>query len=346
MPQGDICGKQHQLSGHQWVSMFDFAAGFYAVLVDPESRPYTAFYVEGWGYFWYKQMPFGLTGAPSTFAHMTGQHLYDLLVEEVMKLFVDDGGTAADTFSEMMDKLWRIFTRIHEQGLSLSASKSKLFMTTVVFAGMTVGPNGVQPDLSKLMAIVNWKTPETVLNLASFLGLTGWFRDLIKDYAKIEMLLRDLIREVVLPDKYSNTVYQHVMANHTLKNRWEEKHVKAFLKLKGLMTSKPVLQGPKWDGMPFVITSDGSKEACGAVLVQKSTTVLTSSKTVTRLYPIAFMSKRTSRTEEKYKLFLEVLAVPPLFLQKSSHSGGIPVDSGIYTGMFPRICWNCLFVYL
>ena len=31
----------------------------------------------------------------------------------------------------------------------------------------------------------------------------------------------------------------------------------------------------------------------------------------------------------------EVLAVPPLFLQESGHSGGIPVDSGIYTGMFP-----------
>ena len=45
MPQGDIRGKQQQLSGHHWVSTFDFAAGFYAVLVDPESRPYTAFYV-------------------------------------------------------------------------------------------------------------------------------------------------------------------------------------------------------------------------------------------------------------------------------------------------------------
>ena len=114
MPEGDICGKQQWLSGHQWLSMSNFAAGFYAVLVDPESQPYTAFYVEGWGYFWYKWMPFGLTGAPSTFAHMTGQHLYDLLVKEIMELFVYDGGTAADTFSEMMDKLRHIFTRIHE----------------------------------------------------------------------------------------------------------------------------------------------------------------------------------------------------------------------------------------
>ena len=112
MPQGDIRAKQQRLSGHRWVSGFDFAAGFYAVVVDPESRPYTAFYVEGRGYFWYKRMPFGLTGAPSTFANMTAKHLYDLLAEETMELFVDDGGTAANTFEEMMGKLTRIFTRV------------------------------------------------------------------------------------------------------------------------------------------------------------------------------------------------------------------------------------------
>ena len=188
--------------------------------------------------------------------------------------------------------------------MSLLPSKSKFFMTTAEFAGATVGPNGVQPDLSKLTAIVNWKTPANALNLSSFLGLTGWFRDLIKDYAKIEQPLRDLIREVSLPEKYSKTVYRRIMANHTFEERWKTRHTEAFLKLKAIMTSEPVLRGPRWDGTPFIVTSDGSKDAFGAVLAQKSTTVLTSGRTVTKLHPIAFASKRTSKTEEKYKPFL------------------------------------------
>jgi transposase InsO family protein len=327
MPQGDIRAKQQRLSGHRWVSTFDFAAGFYAVLVDEESRPYTAFYVEGWGYFWYKRMPFGLTGAPSTFAHMTGQHLYDLLVKEIMELFVDDGGTAADSFPEMMSKLRLIFTRVRERGLSLSPSKSKFFMTTAEFAGATVGPNGVQPDLSKLTAIVNWKVPENALNLSSFLGLTGWFRDLIKDYARIEQPLRDLIREVEIPEKCSKTVYRRVMANHLLKGRWTVQHTHAFLKLKAIMTSEPVLRGPRWDGTPFIVTSDGSKDAFGAVLAQKSTTVLTSGRAVTKLHPIAFASKRTSKTEEKYKPFLLEFAGLKFALDKFSDIiWGFPVE--------------------
>ena len=74
----------------------------------------------------------------------------------------------------------------------------------------------VYSPISKLTAIVNWKTLGNALNLSSFLGLMGWFRDLIKDYAKIEQLLRDLIREVEPPEKFTKTVYHRVMANHTL----------------------------------------------------------------------------------------------------------------------------------
>ncbi len=98
MPQGDIRAKQQLLSGHRWISVFDFASGFYAVSVAEESRPYTCFYVEGRGYFQYKRMPFGLTGAPSTFAQLTATHLHDLLADGSMELFVDDGATAGDDF--------------------------------------------------------------------------------------------------------------------------------------------------------------------------------------------------------------------------------------------------------
>lgn len=327
MPQGDIRAKQQRLSGHRWVSGFDFAAGFYAVTVDPESRPYTAFYVEGRGYFWYIRMPFGLTGAPSTFNHMTATRMYELTAEEIMELFVDDGGTAADTFEEMMEKLTKIFTLIRKHDLSLSASKCEFFMTTMVFAGATVGPNGVQPDLSKLTAIVNWKTPENALALVGFLGLTGWFRDLISGYAKKEQPLRDLLRDVDLPGKYTKTVYRRVMANHKLKDHWTEEHTKAFLALKATLTSEPVLKGPKWDGTPFVVTTDGCKDAFGAVLAQRFETVLPSGKVVSRLHPIAFASKRTSKTEEKYKPFLLEFAALKFGLDKFSDTiWGFPVE--------------------
>ena len=176
-------------------SLYYVKAGVHdsTMLVDPESRPYTAFYVEHRGYFWYKHMPFRLTGAPSTFANVTAKHMYDLLSDRTMELFVNDGGSAANTFDEMMSKLTQIFSQVREKGLSLSTSKCEFFMTEMVFAGASVGPKGVQPDLKKLTAIVNWKIPENATALAGFLGLTGWFRDLISGYAKKEQSLWDLL---------------------------------------------------------------------------------------------------------------------------------------------------------
>ena len=327
MPQGDIRAKQQRLSGHRWVSGFDFASGFYAVSVDPESRPYTAFYVEGRGHFWYKCMPFGLTGAPSTFGHMTATRLHELTVTEVMELFVDDGGTTADTFEEMLEKLTKIFTLVRKHDLSLSASKCEFFMTKMVFAGATVGPLGVQPDLSKLTAIVNWKIPEDALALAGFLGLTGWFRDLILGYAKKEQPLRDLLRKVDMPENYTKTIYRRVMTNFKLKDHWNKEHTRAFLTLKTALTSEPVLKGPKWDGTPFIITTDGCKDAFGAVLTQRFETVLPSGRVVKKLHPIAFASKRTSKTEEKYKPFLLEFAALKFGLDKFSDIvWGFPVE--------------------
>ena len=272
-------------------------------------------------------MPFELTGAPSSFANMTAKKLFDLLVKEIMELFIDDGGATADTFDEMMDKLTQIFTRVRECGLSLSASKSEFFMTEMVFAGATVGPKGVQPDLQKLTAIVNWKAPEDAAALAGFLGLTGWFRDLIAGYAKRTKPLQDLIREVELPQKYTKSVYRRIMANYKLTGRWSKEHTASFLDLKATLTSEPVLRGPKWDGTPFIITTDGCQDAFGAVLTQKFKHVLPSGKVVQQLHPLGFASKRTSKTEEKYKPFLLEFTALKFGLDKFSDIiWGFPVE--------------------
>ena len=76
--------------------------------------------------------------------------------------------------------------------MSLSVKKLELFMTEIVFAGSRVGTNGVHPDTKKLMAIVDWCQPPDLLNLSIFLGLTGYFHDLIKGYARITQPFTDL----------------------------------------------------------------------------------------------------------------------------------------------------------
>ncbi|THG96055.1 hypothetical protein EW026_g5699 [Hermanssonia centrifuga] len=308
MPQGDIRLKQQNLSGHRWVSTFDFASGFYAVTMAEESRPYTCFYVEGRGYFWYAKMPFGLTGAPSTFAQMTAEHLHDLITEGTMELFVDDGGTGGSDFNVKMTNIRRILNRVRERHLSLSAAKLQLFMTNLVFGGASVGPKGVTTDAAKLTAIVDWKRPQNALQLSSFLGVTGHFRDLIRGYSKIEGPLRDILKAAAPPKGSGKSAYRGALTSYTLdKARWGARETEAFIALKTALTSEP-------DGF-------------GAVLTQRSSTVLPNGQTVDKLHPIAFASKITSRSEEKYKPFLLELAALKFALDKFSDIvWGFPIE--------------------
>jgi len=304
VPQGDIRAKQLRLSGHRYVHVFDFAAGFYGIAVHPDSQPYITFFVEGRGYFSYQRMPFGVTGGPSEFGHVTGERFHDLIAKTILELFVDDGGMASDSFEEGMGKLRTLLDRVRKEKMSLSPSKLKLFMTEAVFAGAQVGPQGVSPDSGKLTAIVNWPIPGDASHLEGFLGLTSYFRDLVKGYAQIEGPLRNLLRQVPIPAGTKKHKYQQAMKAFKLKELWTAEHTRTFIALKGKLISEPVLSAPVYDGTPFILTTDGSKDAFAGVLAQKIKSTLPGGKEVTRLHPIAFASKRTSVSEEKYKPFL------------------------------------------
>ena len=327
IPQGDIRAKQLRLSGHRYIHMFDFAAGFYGIAVHPDSQPYITFYIEGRGYFAYLRMPFGITGGPSEFGDVTAQRFHDLIAQTILELFVDDGGMASNSFEEGMEKLRTLLERVRREKMSLSPSKLRLFMTEAVFAGAQVGPQGVTPDTAKLTAIVDWPIPDDASHLEGFLGLTSYFRDLIKGYARVEAPLRNVLRQVNIPAGTKKHAYQRLMKAYKLGEVWTAEHTKTFMALKSKLISEPVLSAPQYDGTPFILTTDGSTDAFAGVLSQKVTTSLPGGKVVKRLHPIAFASKRTSPAEEKYKPFLLEFAALKYSLDKFSDIiYGYPVE--------------------
>lgn len=317
MPQGDIRAKQHKLCGKRWISKGDFTGGFYANSIAEESQPYTAFYAGPRGYRAWTRMPFGLTGAPTSFGEMTANALGDL-AGNILELLADDFGTAGDDFKQKMDNLRTILQRVRERQLSLSPQKTELFMTEILFAGERVGQLGIRPDLGKTTAIVNWAVPTDLQNLHAFTCLAGYFRPLIKDYATIAQPLTDLVRGLDIPRQKGKTAFRTAMKSLSLVGKWTPELDRAFVAVKAALTSEPVLRSPKYDGSPFIITTDGCMTGFAGVLSQWSKTALASGETVRRLHPVAFASKRTSPAEERYKPFLLEFAGLKFSLDKFS----------------------------
>jgi len=200
-------------------------------------------------------------------------------------------------------------------------------MTQIIFAGSRVGPDGVQVDNAKLTAVVDWRQPPNLLNLSSFLGLTGYFHNLIKGYAKIAQPLTDLVRSAAIPKDAGKATYRAALRRVKLENVWSSAHKNAFLNLKKCLTSNPVLKAPKFDGTPFIVTTDGCKEGFGAMLAQRFVETRPGGKIISKTHPIAYASKRTSRAESRYKPFLLEFAALKFALDKFDDIvWGFPVE--------------------
>jgi hypothetical protein len=69
--------------------------------------------------------------------------------------------------------------------LKAKLSKCTFGQATVEYLGHIISGEGVSTNPSKIQDIVKWAEPQTLKKLRGFLGLTGYYRGFIQDYANI-----------------------------------------------------------------------------------------------------------------------------------------------------------------
>ena len=106
--------------------------------------------------------------------------------------------------------------------------------------------DGVSTDLKKL---VEYPVPHDLKTLRSFLGLTSYYRKFVPGFSKVAGPL-------------------HALTKKEVPFLWTPKCQSAFIELKRLLTSAPVLSFPDFT-KPFILETDASGAGLGAVLAQK-----------------------------------------------------------------------------
>ena len=156
-------------------------------------------------------------------------------------------------------------------------SKCTFYVDRVAYLGFIVSKDGISPDPDKVAAVVKWPIPRSVSEVRGFLGLTGWCRIFVKEYAFITGPLTELTHK------------DEIFA-------WTETRDLAFNRLKEILASEPVLKLPDFD-KTFEVIVDACGQGIGGILQQDH-------------HPIAYESRQLRIHEKNYPTHdLELLAV-------------------------------------
>ena len=235
-----------QVGGSTIFSSLDLKAGYWQLAVAEDSIEKTAFRCH-LGHYEFLRMPFGLTNAPAVFQRMMDKVLAGLIGRIVM-VYLDDIVIYSRSEEEHVQHLELVFARLREAGLRLKPTKCFFGLEEIKLLGYIVNRDGIHTDPEKVKAIAKLTPPRDLKGVRSFLGMTGFYRQCLPDYAQIAEPLEELKR------KYAHFV-------------WGPSQSEAFEKLKQLLTSSHVMTAPRTD-RPYKLYTDACDYAVGAILVQ------------------------------------------------------------------------------
>lgn len=268
-PFPDMLGILGRLEKSKYFSVIDLSKAYWQIPLDDASRDLTSFRA-GRSLYRFKVMPFGLKGAPITQTKLMNKVLgFDL--EPRVYVYLDDIIITSQTLAEHFSLLRTIAERLKAANLTISLEKSRFCQRRISYLGYTLSEEGLAIDSTKVQAILDYPTPRTTKEIRRFIGMVSFYKQFIAKFSDLTAPITDLLK-----GKKAKS--------------WTKEAEDNFLKIKSILVSPNVLANPDFQ-LPFIIESDASDVAVGAVLIQIQDGIRR---------PIAFFSKKLSATQKKY----------------------------------------------
>ena len=114
---------------------------------------------------------------------------------ETRLFYLDDIIVFSSMWEEHLARLRQVFKRLRHANLKLGAEKCTFAAKEVSYLGHRVTEEGLLPDPALLTAILEIPPPKTATEVRSFLGLAGYYRRCVKNFAAIAGPLHALTRK-------------------------------------------------------------------------------------------------------------------------------------------------------
>ncbi|GFU62850.1 retrovirus-related Pol polyprotein from transposon opus [Nephila pilipes] len=152
----------------------------------------------------------------------------------------------------------------------------------IEYLGFLITAEGSRPLPEKVEAIINYKLPSTIHDLRTFLGLINFYRSYLKDAAKTQALLHELLKGKKKKERR--------------KVPWTDDTRRNFEKCKTDLAEAALLSFPR-TGIPLSLCTDALYFAVDSVLQQFEND---------GWKPIAFYSKKLNDTQRRKTLWCDI----------------------------------------
>ena len=173
-------------------------------------------------------MFFGLINSLATFQAMINNILRDLINTGEVATFMDNVLVGTEEEKRHNKIVKEVLRRMEENDLYIKPEKYVWKVREIDFLGLVMESGGIKMQEKKVVGVLEWPRSKTVKEIQKFLELTNYYRQFVKDFAKIAKPMHKLVRK---DEKQSQG----------------EKQEKAFKQLKQVFTTQPVLVAPDLD---------------------------------------------------------------------------------------------------
>ena len=248
------------------VSSIDANQAYWHLKLHPQSRPYTAFYVQN-RTLQFCRMPQGLASAPACWDEAMSRIFSSKTLEKVKATLspaeaAEVPDSYEDFFTFFQDDSW-IFTdptadnhlsclkavlgayKMHD--IKLSPKKSSFFPETFKILGVSMSPLTAELSLSQVKAqsILEWEKPDSLYTLQSRLYALNYWMKFIPALAELKFPLQQIVRSQIFS--------------------WNEAADLAWQRIKAVIALDIKLTVPERDEQ-LILTTDASKVACSCIL--------------------------------------------------------------------------------
>jgi hypothetical protein len=126
-------------------------------------------------------MLFGVTDAPTGFMEYINRIFHSYL-DRFVVVFINDILVFSKSEDEHAEHLRIVLRTLQEKKLYAKLSKCEFWLKEVSFLGHVVSSGDIAVDPQKVDAVFQWGTPESVIEIRSFLGLVGYYRRFIEGF--------------------------------------------------------------------------------------------------------------------------------------------------------------------